>query len=68
MESQQEKDTRKNSPQVQRCLDNAAYCEKRAAAATDREMKAMFKDAALQWRELARQLAFLDEKHLGRSL
>jgi hypothetical protein len=37
-------------PSVQKCLDNAAYCEERAAATADEDAKATFADVARSWR------------------
>jgi hypothetical protein len=46
-------------PSVQKCLDGAAYCDGRAAAAADEDAKATFLDLACSWRELARHVARL---------
>jgi len=50
-----------NSPKVQRCLNNATYCEQKAAAANERDIKLTFQDAASHWRELAWELRLLEQ-------
>jgi hypothetical protein len=49
------------SSRVQRCLDQAVYCEERAITATSLSAKAAFEDAASCWRELATLLEWLDK-------
>jgi hypothetical protein len=50
MESLQEN----KGDRVQECLENAAYCEKRAASATDPAANTRFVEIACCWHELAR--------------
>jgi len=49
-----------NPPRVQHCLDGAAYCDQRAAAATDPTARVTFTEAATCWRELAKQIEWLE--------
>jgi len=44
------------SPQVQRCLDKAAYCERMAAIASDADARLQFAEVAKQWQHLAKQI------------
>jgi hypothetical protein len=46
--------------QVQECIDAAAYCERRAAAATDRNIKSLFEETAQRWRQLAKRIEQLE--------
>lgn len=46
-------DTRAPSPSAQRCLDNAAHCDRVSRAAQDWDVNAAFAAAADHWRNLA---------------
>ena len=48
------------SPQVQRCLDKAAYCERMAAIASDADASLQFAEVAKQWQHLAKQIEELE--------
>jgi hypothetical protein len=56
------KTSRLKSARVQRCLANAASCENQAAAAMDRDIRAMFADAACRWHDLASELEWLEKE------
>jgi len=60
MGSPAEKGSSMNPPRVQPCLDSAANCEQRAAVATDPTARATFTEAATFWRELAKQIEWLE--------
>jgi hypothetical protein len=45
---------------VQECIDAAAYCELRAAAATDPNIKSLFEETAQRWRQLAKHIEQLE--------
>jgi hypothetical protein len=42
-----------NSPRVQEYIQNASYCQRKAAAATDHDVRLAFAQAAQRWRELS---------------
>jgi hypothetical protein len=50
------------SPQVQKCLDKAAYCERMAAIASDRDARQQFAEVAKQWHQLAKQIEALESE------
>jgi hypothetical protein len=62
MENEREENGSANSLKVQECIDAAAYCERRAAAATDPNIKALFEATAQRWRQLAKQIERLERE------
>jgi hypothetical protein len=43
-------------------IDAAAYCERRAAAATDPDIKSLFEETAQRWRQLAKHIEQLERE------
>jgi hypothetical protein len=57
------------SDQVGACVRKAAECVRAAVLVTDDGMRKVYQDPALQWREMARQAEFFENRrpaHLGR--
>jgi len=52
--------SRVKSPQVQKCLEKAAYCERMASIVSDADARFQFEEVAKQWQHLAKQIEELE--------
>jgi hypothetical protein len=53
------------SDQVEACIRKATECERAAVLATDDGLRKVYQDLALQWREMARQAEFFENRRLA---
>ena len=54
--------SRMKSPQVQKCLEKAAYCEHMARIVSDADARLQFAEVAKQWQHLAKQTEELESE------
>jgi len=54
------------SPKVQQHLERAEYCERMASTSNDFDVKSSFREAAEQWRNLARQQERMEKSNFHR--
>lgn len=54
--------SRVKSPQVQKCLEKAAYCERMVSIVSDADARFQFAEVAKQWQHLAKQIEELESE------